>query len=125
MRSPEKMMYERFCGTWANSNHDGKGPMAKLIDNPDGTFTYYTSLSGTGSSNRGAYTVEKRWTDSDGNSWYHLKATYPADPSSTDHDLIKIDNYNWCMEIQFSGSSYPAAIDPNDKHSSYYIYYRY
>ena len=46
MKSPDKMTYERFCGTWANKDYEPTAGMmadvsyhyAKYIVNPDGTF---------------------------------------------------------------------------------------
>ena len=70
MKSPDKMVYERFCGTWVNTEYEGKGgdPPVKRIFTPAGTVTYYNNLHNTFTYLGGTYTVEKRWTDSEGNS---------------------------------------------------------
>lgn len=128
MRSPDKMTYERFCGTWANQDYEPKPgtlqPYAKWIINPDGTFVSYSYLVQTGPAAAGTYVVEKRWTDSLGNSFYHVKA-YFYENDSTWYELCKIDNHNAVFECNYSNIDYPAAIDPKDMHSSYEIYYRY
>ena len=41
MKSPDKMVYERFCGTWVNTEYEGKEyPAVKEIYNPDGTIAF-------------------------------------------------------------------------------------
>ena len=76
-QNPDKMVFERFCGTWANENYEAKpgegGRPVKIILNPDGTFVYYDRLIKTGPTTGGLYNVEKRWTDSAGHIWYHVK----------------------------------------------------
>ena len=128
MRSPDKMTYERFCGTWVNQDYEPKPgrtqPFAKWIFNPDGTFVGYQYLVQTGPTLVGTYVVEKRWTDTLGNSFYHIK-TYSFISQVTQYELWKIDKYNSVYEFNQSNNDYPAAIDPKDKHSTYRIYYRF
>lgn len=128
MKSPDKMVYERFCGTWANQDYEPKpgmvSPMAKVILNPDGTFVYYQYLIQTGPNAVGTYTVEKRWKDADGNSFYHVE-TYSPLSTVTQYELWKIDKYAAVFEFNYSNIDYPEAIDPKDKRSTYRIYYRY
>jgi hypothetical protein len=126
MKSPDKMVYERFCGTWVNTEYEGKdSPAVKEIYNPDGTCTTYSHLHETTTYSRGAYSVEKRWSDSEGNSWYHVKMTWPIEPMGTGYLLFKLDKYNSILEYNYSGTGYPTEVDPKDKHTSYRIYYRY
>ena len=129
MKSPDKLTYERFCGTWANKDYEPKpgfiAPLfAKRIVNPDGTFLGYPYLIQTEPARVGLYTVEKRWTDSDGNSWYHSKTYWPIE-ATIQYELWKVDKYNAVLEINWSNIDYPTAIDPKDMHSDYSIYYRY
>ena len=48
MKSPDKMKYEKFCGTWANQDYEPKPgiytPYAKVIINPYGTIIKYLRL---------------------------------------------------------------------------------
>jgi hypothetical protein len=126
MKSPDKMVYEKLWGTWANNAYEGIGnPVVKLIFNPDGTGVYYNNLLVTGSCGPLTYSIEKRWTDSDGNYWYHVIIKTPLVPSETAYELIKIDRYNRIFERNYSGTAYPAAIDPKDLHSDYAMYYRF
>jgi hypothetical protein len=126
MKSPDSMTYERFCGTWVNTEYDGKvDPPVKQIFNPDGTMTYYSQLHNTATYGRVSYTVEKRWTDSEGNSWYHVKETWPIETTGTGYLLVKLERYNTILEYNYSGTDYPTEIGPTVKYSDYRIYYRY
>ena len=128
MKSPDRLTYERFCGTWVNEAYGpkpGKGsPGAKLTMNPDGTWLNYLSILQSGPTYVGIYTVEKRWTDSNGNYYYHVK-TYSYMTEVTQYELWRIDKYNAVFEYNQSNIEYPEAIDPKDKRSTYRIYYRF
>ena len=125
MKSPDKMTYERFCGTWVNTEYEGKeAPPVKQIFNPDGTCTTYSHLHETSTWRRATYTVEKRWTDSEGNSWYHFKIEWPFS-KTTEYLLFKLGRYNSILEYNRSGTVYPTEIGPEVKYSEYRIYYRY
>ena len=101
MKSPDKMTYERFCGTWANKDYEptaGFKPgvafhYAKYIVNPDGTFLWYNYLDDAGLTAVGTYTVEKRWKDANSNSFYHVKVYEPLN-DVTLYELWEIDKYN-------------------------------
>ncbi len=126
--NPDKMVFKRFCGTWANTAY-AKGtedfrPVAKIIFNPDGTWLRYTEMDYAGPAIFGYYTVEKRWTDSEGNSWYLIE-TYMTQTQRTFYELSKLDKSNSVWEIQSSNIDYPTEINPNDWHSQYRIYFRY
>ena len=126
MKTTEKMTYEKFCGTWVNTEYDGKyEPPVKEIYNPDGTMTYYALLHDTSTWRRATSTFEKRWTDSESNSWYHVKGKTPLVPTETWYFLFKLDKYNTILEYNYSGYAYPADVGPNVKYSDYRIYYRY
>ena len=63
--NPDKMVFERFCGTWANEGYEPTSeeptkPYAKWIINPDGTIVGYRYLVQTGPTALALYTVEKR-----------------------------------------------------------------
>jgi hypothetical protein len=130
MKSPDKMTYERFCGTWVNKDYEPTaglktGGGAKFIFNPDGTFVNYNFLNQAGPAAVGTFAVEKRWTDPSGSSFYNLKIYY-YENDSTWYCLCQLNNQNAVFEISWSNTrSYPEAIDPKDWHSSYSIYYRY
>ena len=122
-QNPDDLVLERFCGTWANQEYEDRS-RAKYIINPDETLVWYTSVARTGPAAVGTYTVEKRWRDADGNSFYHVKV-YKLLADLTQFELWRIDKYTSIWEQQYSQNDYPEAIDPKDKHSDYRIYYRY
>ena len=126
MKTTEKMMYEKFCGTWVNTKYEGKNnPPVKVIFNPDGTRTTYRNLHVSSSYSRSAYSVEKRWTDSEGNNWYQVITMEPLVPTATEYYLFKLERYNTILEYNYSGSKYPEEVGPKVKYSDYRIYYRY
>ena len=130
--NPDKMVFERFCGTWANKNYEPTAGFktevsyhfAKYIVNPDGTFLWYHYLDQTGLTAVGTYIVEKRWKDVDGNSFYHVKVYEPLN-NVTLYELWKIDKYASVWECNSSNIRYLDAIDPSDFHTVYRIFYRY
>lgn len=127
MKSPDKLTYERFCGIWINEGYEPKPgvitPSSKLTMNPDGTYISYESIMQSGPTSVGYYTVEDRWTDSEGNSLYHvITDAYYRD---IQYELWRIDKYNSVFELNFSNLGYPEAIDPEDKRSTYRKYYRF
>ena len=129
MNSPDKLTYERFCGTWANKSYEREPGLsspayAKYIINPDGTFLGYQNLNETGPTLVAYYTVVKRWSDTEGNSFYHMKNYFPI-LEGTKYELFKVDKHNATLEVQWSNIDYPSKIDPKDMHSSYLILYRY
>jgi hypothetical protein len=128
MKSPDKLTYERFCGIWVNEDYEPKPgelkPFAKFTMNPDGTYISYQFVMQSGPTGVGTYTVKKRWTDSDGNSYYLVK-TWSHLSGVTNYELWRIDKYNSIFEFNYSNNEYPEAIDPKAKHSTYRIYYRF
>ena len=129
MKSPDKLTYERFCGTWANQDYESepgvtKPSAAKWIINPDGTFVGYEYLNQTGFGWIGTYTVEKRWIDTEGNYFYHVKI-YKVLQQGTQYELWRLDKSSSYFEVNWSNLDYPSKIDPKDWHSTYSIFYRY
>ena len=126
--NPDKMVLERFCGTWANPAYEHKPgeytPVAKIIINPDGTYLRYQRMDEAGVTGAGYYTVEKRWTDSEGNIYYHITLYLPYS-QRTFYLLAKVDRFNMVWENQFSNIDYPTEINPKDWHTTYRVYYRY
>ena len=123
------MVFEKFCGVWANHNYnpiaeDQNKPFAKWILNPDGTVVAYDYIDETGPTQTGTYEVVKKWKDENGNYYYHVKF-YFALIKSTVYELWKLDKYNSVLEVNWSSVDYPENIDPADKHSDYKILYRY
>lgn len=128
MGKTDKMEYVKFCGTWANNEYQVRpskvGDGSKIIFNPEGTYVQYTFTDDTHPGIVGFYTVEKKWTDDQGNSWYHVKDYSPVFSVET-YVLFKLNQYNSVLELARSSVDYPADTVPIDKHSDYLIFYRY
>ena len=128
-QNPDKMVFERFCGTWANEDYEPepglwKPMLPRVIINPDGTIVAYLNLYETGPTTLATYTVKKRWTDSTGDSFYHV-IVYIIYTEGTRYELWRVDKQNSVWEVQWSNIDYPEKIDPKDKHSNYHIHYRF
>ena len=129
-QNPDNMVLERFCGTWVNPAYAGEDVLfgAKWIFNPDGTFLMYGEMIDPGvlgSPGYGSYIVEKRWTDSEGKSWYNIKFDAALADFGVQYILCKLDKYNSVLEAAVSNIDYPVEIDRFDKHSTYIILYRF
>ena len=134
-QNPDKMVFEKFCGTWANESYDkglGAGSFrgAKWILNPDGSFVTYAGINETGtagSNTYGSYTVEKRWTDSEGKSCYNIKLEFAESVLGKGNYYVfcKLIKSSSTLEGAISNVDYPDSIDRSDRHSTYFILYRY
>jgi hypothetical protein len=128
MKSSNKFTYVKYCGTWFNQDYEPKPgemkPFSKLIINPDGTYLGYQFRDQSGPTFAGFYTVEKMWTDEEGNTWYHTRVYNPAFDIDR-YELSKINIYNSIWELNQSNIDYPETVDPTDKYSNYRKYYRY
>jgi len=130
MKSPDRMTYERFCGTWVNDDYCGEDFFlgAKWIFNPDGTFVMYPQILDTGvlgSPGYGTYVVEKRWTDAESKNWYNIKIDIAIRDFGIHYILCKLDKYNSVFEGAISNIDFPNELDRADKHTTYVVLYRF
>ena len=78
---------EELHGTWINEEYKGSTPpFGKLVHNPDGTWEQFRKEEAPWepdveklesewiSADYATYTIEDKWTDSDGNVWYKVEA---------------------------------------------------
>ena len=101
---------------------------AKWIFNPYGTFAAYMYIAKTGTGGTaafGAYTVEKRWTDFEGNNWYNIKLEMGIEGLGIRYILCKLSHYNSVIEGAISHIDFPDKIDRADKRSDYFMFYRF
>jgi hypothetical protein len=125
---------EELYGTWINEEYKGSTPpFGKDVYNPDGTFEWYRTepspwetdveileggwIRGT----YGTYTIEDKWTDSDGNVWYKVEV---VEVITSFYMLMKISDSNRVLEYMVGRVDYLTEIDPNDVQYRYRIYYR-
>jgi len=117
---------EELYGTWINEEYKGSTPpFGKYVFNPDGTYEYFRKEpapwekdveileGGWIIGNYGTYTIEDKWTDSDGNVWYKVEADelgYEEHPYSL-YYLVKISDSNRVLEWMVGRLDYHEKID--------------
>ncbi len=114
---------EEYYGTWVNTDYDRSllTIRAKRIHNQDGTLMKYMSTSDTEPYETATFTIEDKWTDSEGNIWYKILYTITGQILSR-FELTKISDNGTTLETVFSIIDYPTEIVPND--GSNFIYSR-
>ena len=114
---------EEYYGTWVNTDYDRStlAIRAKTIHNHDGTLSKYVNTSDTEPYETGTFTIEDKWTDSEGNIWYKILYTVTGQIISN-FELTKISDNGTTLELVYSVIDYPTEIVPNDGIN--FIYYR-
>ncbi len=126
--------HEEIYGTWINQESPNpKKPFfhpQKVIVAADGYQEYYFNT--TGSAVQGTVEIDRKWTDTEGNIWYECQhtVTAPGDIKGQKwQELVKLSKSATVRESvfsvvigDFSASSYPTKIDPNEP--TYNIFYR-
>ena len=113
---------EEYYGTWVNTDYDRSTFFwAKTIHNHDGTLIKYRSTSDTEPYKTATFTIEDKWTDSEGNIWYKILYT-ETEQILSNFELTKISDNGTTLELVISIIDYPTEIDPNN--DMYRIYYR-
>jgi hypothetical protein len=114
---------EEYYGTWVNTDYDRStlAIRAKTIHNHDGTMIKYVSTSDTEPYETATFTIEDKWTDSEGNIWYKILYT-ETEQILSNFELTKISDNGTTLELVISVIDYPTEIDPNN--DMYRIYYR-
>ncbi len=113
---------EEYYGTWVNTDYDRTvHRLGKYIHNRDGTLIKYMSTSDTEPYKTATFTIEDKWTDSEGNIWYKILYTRTEQIISY-FELTKISDSGTTLELVFSIIDYPTEIDLNAY--GYRIYYR-
>ncbi len=112
---------EEYYGTWVNTDYNTTYHNAKVIHNHDGTLIKYMSTSDTEPYKTATFTIEDKWTDSEGNIWYKILYT-ETEQIISNFELAKISDNGTTLELDFYIIDYPTEIDPND--GEYRIYYR-
>ena len=114
---------EEYYGTWVNTDYDVTNFIrAKTIHNHDGTLIKYMSTSDTKPYKTATFTIEDKWTDSEGNIWYKILYT-ETEQILSNFELTKISDNGTTLELVISIIDYPTEIDPRYD-VTYLIYYR-
>jgi len=128
---------EEFYGIWINEEYKGSTPpLKKNVFNPDGTWEYFRKEASPWETDIeileggwirdffGTYTIEDKWTDSDGNVWYKVDLLFgiKKEYTNTYYLLMRISDSNKIMEYMEDRIRYGEKIEP--KSTKYRIYYR-
>ncbi len=102
---------EKFVGTWVNTSSIAGN--YKYTYNSDGTGSY-VNRDGT-MKTESRYTIEKKWTDEKGNTWYDIKfrwhiAPYQETGAETFYALMKVDPKGEAYEVDGSRQGYPTQL---------------
>jgi hypothetical protein len=130
---------EELYGTWINEEYKGITDVFEInVFNPDGTMKFFETeanvwepdvevleggwIPGT----YFTYTIEDKWTDSDGNVWYKVEAVYGGYEENPGrfYLLMKISDSNRVLEYMVGRVDYREEIDPTKVPYTYRIYYR-
>jgi len=117
---------EELYGTWINTDYDekGAGKYSKIIIKSDNTFNEYASSYSDVPSFIGEFTINDKWTESDGSIFYKI-VVIRNDPTNTPiYILSKIDKTLNVYEDLVTPIHMPTEFDPDDWHYNYRIYYR-
>jgi len=112
---------DEILGTWLNTEY--KRHPQKWIFSPDETCEVYNSESAPSPFFEATYTIAEKWTDSEENIWYKLKATGKLGKQKAEwYYLARISDSGKTLEYVYHPVDYHKELDPN--HPSYRIYYR-
>ena len=119
---------EELYGTWVNPEYDEKWIMAKWVLKPDGTFDAYSKSTSGRVYEIGIFTIDEKWTDSEGNIYYrYTKSSMEYGSIENPYSyyfLVKIHSTLDIAEELWSSVDYPTEFDPENLRYNYWIFYR-
>jgi hypothetical protein len=110
---------EELFGTWVNPEYDGRGKYARIVMEYINTWDEYLLTSSEAPVLYGEFTINEKWKDTDGNTFYKIIVTASGPPY---YVFLRIDEAGKVYEDVWSTSDMPTHIDPKDER--YRIYYR-
>jgi hypothetical protein len=121
---------EDIWGTWVTTEQPkgGSGSLhlsQKRVFSPDGMVKFYFYESSQSPEFEGTYTITEKWTDSEANIWYKMKATGKSTRYGDKagwYLLARISDSGKTLEYVYHPLDYHKKLDPN--HPSYRILYR-
>jgi hypothetical protein len=119
---------ENIWGTWVNTEQP-KGRYhhvsEKRVFSPDGMVKFYYYESSQSPEFEGTYAITEKWTNSDGNTWYKMKASGKSikyGDKAEWYFLARISDSGKTLEYVYHPLEYHKKLDPNQP--SYRILYR-
>ncbi len=122
-QSTHRLRTEECFGIWVNCTYNSEDKRAaKIIYNPDMTWTAYKTDSSFQPRWRGTISIIEKWHDKQGNVWYKI-TTNQLGIDIIVYELWKINKSATIIEGTWGAACIPKEIDPSSE--SYTIYYRY
>jgi len=120
---------EKLHGTWANKEYFGTYWTHTFVLHPDGRDVLFQKTDVDSPTEEGRYAVDRKWTGSDGSTWYHVTwrtsyTPYNAEVAESNkvYSLLRIDSQGNTMEIEDSKMTWPAEFGALG--GTHFIYYR-
>jgi hypothetical protein len=118
---------EPLHGTWANQDYQHGYWTWRFIYGPDGVSRGWDTgvPSDQPNNGEGRYSIDKKWTDSEGNTWYRIAgkgciAPYSEAKATRDYGLVKIDVSGKMLEGEWSSVDFPSEFGAlGNKHFTY------
>lgn len=126
--------HEEFYGTWINEKSVNAFHIQKLIISPSGTKEYSNVSDSLPSVEVKPDQVDRKWTDSEGNTWYRKFGTIERDDGSIlsykalqklSKSATVLEIVNTIYDANLGSVDYPTEISPKPPAlQNYYIFYR-
>ena len=119
---------EEIWGTWVTPEQptgDSLHVSQKRVFSADRMVKFYHYESSQSPEFEGSYTIAEKWTDSEGNTWYKMKATGKSlryGDKAGWYLLARISDSGKTLEYVYHPFDYHKKLDPD--HPSYRIIYR-
>jgi hypothetical protein len=116
---------EKLFGIWTNPDYDETGILSKIVVKSEGTWYEYSRSSNDIPAFKGEYTINEKWTDSEGNILYKTIVTLiGAEHYRPYYILSKIDKTGNIYEDLWTTVHMPTDFNPDNVLYNYRIYYR-
>jgi hypothetical protein len=120
---------EPMFGTWANKEYMSSYWVWKFVYQPDGRALNWHNGKPSDQPNNGEgrFTIERKWVDSEGNTWYRIAeevciAPYSEAKARREYALIKIRVTGNVLEGEWSTLDFPAEFGAFG--SKHFVFYR-
>jgi hypothetical protein len=114
-------------GTWENEEYSSGYWVWRFIYQPDGLTTSWDNGKPADEPNtyEGRFTIDKRWIDSKGNTWYRMAervciVPYSEDKTRREYGLIKVSADGNILESEWSTVDFPPEFGAH----VHYVFYR-
>jgi hypothetical protein len=120
---------ELLFGTWVDKELIGSQLVCKFVYQPDGkSFTWGDGRLPEQPNNfEGRFTIQKKWLDSRGNTWYRVAGAgclvpYMDSKTSKDYGLVEVHSDGKTLEGEWSTEDFPSEFGALGNY--HYVYHR-